>query len=399
MKWEEWEVTKKALELGGVDPSVITDPKTTPAERHALIGKINWGDINVSRLKAELGASFKIHEDWKRQFGIAKLKRIKAAVEDDRPLDPREKKLLGTWRTLEIQLGDEILPAGPKHDVGWSRLPMSPDDRKRFYQVLTGTSEAAEPPLRLSAESAYDHLNRYGMEVITDEEAKDLYLSRILHDLKNKEAFIPSFPKGSEADRKRWRDSAARSWGGFLPAARSYDPANTPGFAQWLTGMTTRGFKTRTNPSGRRVPSGYPEPEEFRSPEEIPAIRYSVDVPSQEMPDEETNAFYRSGSAEANAAVEKELVKPAHDVLNWLKGIWYRPPRSSMRVVSAKNSLGLHFPPGGKRDGTRYRPRRTRAIRLRRARRLSSSRSCWGVMPKARTSSPVRTVFSRRIWT
>ena len=52
-------------------------------------------------------------------------------------------------------------------------------------------------------------------------------------------------------------------WGGFLPPARFYDPGNDPGFAQWLAGMTTRGFKMRTNPSGRRVPAGYNEPEEI----------------------------------------------------------------------------------------------------------------------------------------
>src|SRR5208283_2279430 len=128
-----------------------------------------------------------------------------------------------------------------------------------------------------------------------------------------------SSARGSEADRKRWRDSASRSWGGFLAPARFYDPGNTPGFAQWLTGMTTRGFKTRTNPSGRRVPSGYPEPEEFNSGMDIPPIRYSIDVPSQEVADEKINAFYRSGTPEANAAVQWELVEPARNTLRWLR--------------------------------------------------------------------------------
>jgi len=47
MKWGEWEVTKAVLELGGVDPSIVTDPKTTPAERIALVGKINWDNITL----------------------------------------------------------------------------------------------------------------------------------------------------------------------------------------------------------------------------------------------------------------------------------------------------------------------------------------------------------------
>ena len=33
MQWEAWEITKKALELGGVDPNVVTDPNTTLAGR------------------------------------------------------------------------------------------------------------------------------------------------------------------------------------------------------------------------------------------------------------------------------------------------------------------------------------------------------------------------------
>ena len=233
----------------------------------------------------------------KRQFGIERLKKNQSR-RGSRAADhePQERKLLGIWRTLEVQLGgddgqpSQILPAGPKNDVGMTRMPMSQTDRKRFYRTLTGTNESVEAPLRLSAQSAYDYLTRYGVEVVSDEEAKDLYLTRILNDLRNNEAFIPSSPRGSEADRKRWRDSAARSWGGFLPAARFYDPGNDPGFAQRLSGMTTRGFKMRTNPSGRRVPYGYNEPEEFQWPgdaEDMPGIKYSIDVPSQEMPDEE----------------------------------------------------------------------------------------------------------------
>jgi DNA-directed RNA polymerase specialized sigma24 family protein len=83
--------------------------------------------------------------------------------------------------------------------------------------------------------------------------------------------------------------------------------------------MTTRGFKTRSNPSGRRVPSGYPEPVEFQRQGDVPGIRYSIDTPSQEVPSQEINAFYRSGTPEANAAVERELMKPARDAVNWLK--------------------------------------------------------------------------------
>ncbi len=320
MKWAEWDVTRAALEIGGVYPQILTDPKTPPADRIALVGKINWDNITLPRLKAKLGASFTIPDDWKRQFGILRLKKLKAAVEKGQEItDRHDQQLLGIWRTLEVQLGDNILPSGPALDVPRSRLPMSPQDRRRFYRVLTGTNESAETPLRLSPQSAYDHLRRYGVEVISDEEAKDLYLTRILRDLKANEAFIPSSPRGSEADKKRWRDSAARSWGGFLPAARMFDPGNTPGFAQWLTGMTTRGFTTRINPSGRQVPFAYPEPEEFQPADDMPGIKYSIDVPSQEVPSEEVNSFYRSRTPEANAAVEKELMKPARDAVTWLR--------------------------------------------------------------------------------
>ena len=323
MKWGEWEVTKAVLELGGVDPAAVTNPKTTPAQRMALLGQVNWASVTLPRLKTALGGSLRVPDDWKRQFAIEKLKRIKAAVEQGTPLNAEDGKLLNIWRTLEIQLGDDILPAGPKSDVGLTTLPMSRVDRKRFYRTLTGTNEAVNPgrPLRLSAQSAYDYLTqRYNVEIINNEEATDLYLARILTDLKNGNAFIPSSARGSEADAKRWRDSAARSWGGFLGPGRFFDPGNAPGFSQWLSGMTTKGFQMRTNASGRRVPSGYPEPEDFkRQSEEVPGIHYSIDAPSQEVADQKINSYYRSGTPEANAAVEQELLKPARNAVNWLR--------------------------------------------------------------------------------
>ncbi|MGA2620870.1 MAG: hypothetical protein ABSF26_24880 [Thermoguttaceae bacterium] len=320
LQWENWEVTKAAMKLGGVDPNDLNDPNKSPAERLALVNHINWANVTVPRLKAKLGPSFHVDDAWKRQFGIERLQRIKEAVERGQPItDPQERGLLGIWRTLEVQLGKEILPAGPESDVGMTRLPMSQADRTRFYKTLTGTNESVETPLRLSAQSAYDYLTKYGVDVVSDQEATDLYLTRILHDLQSRTAFIPSSPRGSEADTKRWRDSAARSWGGFLPAARNYDPANAPGFAQWAAGMTTRGFKTRSNPSGRQVPYAFNEPEEFQRRGDVPGIKYVIDAPSQEIPNEEINAFYRSGTPEANAAVQRELVAPARDAVNWLK--------------------------------------------------------------------------------
>jgi hypothetical protein len=319
MNWEKWEVTKAAMELGGIDPAVLNDPNKSLADRLALVNRIDWQNVTLPALKAKLGPSFKVPGDWQREFGIELLKKIKAAVEQGQPItDPRDRRLLGVWRTLEVQLGSEILPAGPKSDVGMTRMPMSQADRKRLYRTLTGTNENAETPLQLSPQSAYDHLTSYGMEIVSDDEAKDLYLSRILNDLRNKEAFIPSSARGSEADRKRWRDSASRSWGGFLAPAKVFNPGSTPGFAQWLASMSTKSFKMRTNPSGRRVPAGYNEPEEVARGE-MPGIKYSIDVPSQEIPDPAINAFYGKNTPEARAAVEEELMKPARDAVNWLK--------------------------------------------------------------------------------
>ncbi len=332
MKWDDWGVTKAALELGGMNPKDLSDSPRSPAEFHALIGKINWANVTLPALKAKLGPSFKVPDDWKRQYGVERLKKIKAAVEAGQPITgPHEQKLLQIWRTLEVQLGSgegqpsQILPAGPKNDVGMTKLPMNSTDRTRFYKTLTGNQNEGVDPgltLQLSPQSAYDNLTKYGVAVMTDEEAKDLYLSRILNDLKSNNAFVPSTPQGGEADAKRWRDSAARSWGGFLPAARSYDPANAPGAAQRISGMTTTGFKTRPNPSGRRVPYAYNEPEEFQWPgnsDEMPGIKYVIDAPSSEVPDEDVNAFYRARTPEANSAVENELMKPARDAVNWLK--------------------------------------------------------------------------------
>lgn len=333
MQWEAWEITKKALELGGVDPNVVTDPNTTLAERMALVGKINWQNVTLPRLKTALGPSFRVPEDWRRAFAIERLKRIKTAVEKGEPImNSHEQKLLGIWRTLEIQLGGEeegqpsqILPADSHTDVGQTRTPTSLADRRRLYHVLTGnTTESVEPSklLQLSPQSAYYHLTQYGVDVVRDEEATDIYLTRILQDLRSGNAFIPSSARGSDADGKRWRDSAARSWGGFISAGRGYDPANAPGVAQWITGMTTRGHKTRVNPSGRRVPYAYNEPEEFKWPGDagkVPPIKYVIDVPSKEIPNEDINAFYRAHTPESEMAVQQELVKPARDAVMWLK--------------------------------------------------------------------------------
>jgi hypothetical protein len=73
------------------------------------------------------------------------------------------------------------------------------------------------------------------------------------------------------------------------------------------------------NRSGRQVPYAFNEPEEFQRRGDVPGLHYSIDAPSQEKPDENINGFYRSGSVEANAAVQQELVKPAKDAVGWLK--------------------------------------------------------------------------------
>ena len=348
MAWQNWQATKAALELGGVDPAVLDDPNTSPAQRFAAIGKMNWASVTVPNVKNKLGPSFHVPDDWTRAFGIERLKKIKAAVEQGQPVaDPQEQKILHIWRTLETQLRGEdggqnqILPAGPQADVGRSRLPMSLADRRRLYSALTGqkneTADVVQGPLQLSAQSAYDLLaGKYGVEIVSDDEAKDLYLNRVLQDLRSNNAFVPSSVQGSEADRKRWRDSAARSWGGFLGPGRSFDPSTSPGVAQRIAGMTTRGFKMRTNPSGRRVPHSYPEPEEFNWPSDAdePGIKYTIDAPSAEVPNEDINAFYRSGGPEAAEAVRLELEKPAKDAVGWLqKQGWIDDPARADDIV------------------------------------------------------------------
>jgi len=39
MAWDSWEVAKVALELGGINPGLLTDPKTTPAQRLAMVAR------------------------------------------------------------------------------------------------------------------------------------------------------------------------------------------------------------------------------------------------------------------------------------------------------------------------------------------------------------------------
>ena len=51
MAWEGWAVTRKALELGGVNP----DQLTTPAARVAAANRIDWTKVTMSKLKAKLG--------------------------------------------------------------------------------------------------------------------------------------------------------------------------------------------------------------------------------------------------------------------------------------------------------------------------------------------------------
>ena len=47
MNWEQWAVTKAALEFGGVDPAVLDNPNMSPAQRFAAIGKMNWANVTV----------------------------------------------------------------------------------------------------------------------------------------------------------------------------------------------------------------------------------------------------------------------------------------------------------------------------------------------------------------
>ena len=63
----------------------------------------------------------------------------------------------------------------------------------------------------------------------------------------------------------------------------------------------------------------YPEPEDVGRSDEMPGIKYSIDVPSQEVPDKEINVFYRSRKPEAVEAVRQELEKPARDAVSWLR--------------------------------------------------------------------------------
>ncbi len=51
----------------------------------------------------------------------------------------------------------------------------------------------------------------------------------------------------------------------------------------------------------------------------MPGIKFSIDVPSQEVQDEKINAFYRSGTPGAVEAVRQELEKPARDAVGWLR--------------------------------------------------------------------------------
>ena len=74
-----------------------------------------------------------------------------------------------------------------------TRLPMAPADRRRFYKMLTGTNESlnAGRSLQLSPQSAYTYLTQYGVHVVSDQEATDLYLTTILQGLRNKKHLHP----------------------------------------------------------------------------------------------------------------------------------------------------------------------------------------------------------------
>ena len=41
------------MELGGVDPTIVTYPNTTPAERMALVGQINWEKNHVASFESQ----------------------------------------------------------------------------------------------------------------------------------------------------------------------------------------------------------------------------------------------------------------------------------------------------------------------------------------------------------
>ena len=136
------------------------------------------------------------------------------------------------------------------------------------------------------------------MEVVSDEEATDLYLARILKDLRNKTAFIPSSAKGKRGRQKtlagfRRTDPGAVS----LPAGQMLRPWQLAGIRPMACRDDHQGFQDEDEPQWPKSSLRLPEPEEVGRSDEMPGIKYSIDVPSQEIPDEEINAFYRSRTA------------------------------------------------------------------------------------------------------
>jgi len=113
------------------------------------------------------------------------------------------------------------------------------------------------------------------------------------------------------------------------------------------------------------VPYAYPEPEEFKADFDMPGIKYTIDVPSQEVPDERINAFYRSGTPEANAAVEEELVKPAKQTLNWLRHTGWEVSPSRLDDYTQQVVMGMLNRTGAVRNWRTNAPfRRSTALML-----------------------------------
>jgi hypothetical protein len=211
--WGVWERTKIALMLAGMqDPDGLTDGRDK--SRLNMLQKIIPAIASVKpqwlveAIRAQ-GISVLPGTEWKRQMGIQKLDRLRAAAE----------------------------------------------------------LRKDEPVPQLSTDYAYDMLTKDGVEVISDEEAELQFAHKVIDDLVSGRSYIPRSKRGSTGDMARHKDiesnflGTGTAYGGYNPVAR-------PGTLQTITGLTAdRNFDyrpsrntTRTNPRYTSFKQPYTSP-------------------------------------------------------------------------------------------------------------------------------------------
>lgn len=351
---DQWPVIKAALKAAGVnDPDSLLS--MSPQDRQDTISNIDWTNVAVSDIKQQLKSSnlpIIPDEEYKRQYGIAKLKKVRDLAQIGRePNDPQLKQLYQQYTALVQKLNSDpntkivgksqpdrglefpVMGAEPSaqdvqsvqraandpanagklkgsydDDSIRKTLRHGPEDYDKFlsHRISFGNfiQEAAASDVNLHPDHVYDLLTKQGVEIISDEEAEDTYLTSILGDLASGHAFLPT------TKERTWRAAAEKNIGRSAASTGIHHPKDSPAFIQKTTGIMQG---VDIGPAGKKLrPKGYLPHEQLPSdsPKDLDDFFVNMERKGIAKPSPEINQYYKDNTAD----FEEEMMKPARIV-------------------------------------------------------------------------------------